>query len=48
MSIVIKICVAKKSGNEVQDVNSVKVIANKGIVNDRYFKEFYTRKYSSG
>ena len=39
MSIVIKICVAKKSGNEVQDVNSVKVIANKGIVNDRYFKD---------
>ena len=39
MSIVIKICVAKKSGKEVQDVNSVKVIANKGIVNDRYFKD---------
>ena len=39
MSIVIKICVAEKSGKEVQDVNSVEVIANKGIVDDRYFKD---------
>ena len=39
MSIVTKICVAEKSGKQMQDVNSVEVIANKGIVNDRYFKD---------
>ena len=38
MSIVIKICFTRKSGKEIQDVSSVEVITNKGIVNDRYFK----------
>ena len=39
MSIVIKICITEKSGKEMQDVNSIEVVANKGIVNDRYFKD---------
>ena len=39
MSIVTKICVCEKSGKQMQDVNSVEVIANKGIVNDRYFND---------
>ena len=39
MSIVTKICVTAKSGAEMQDVSSVEVIANKGIVNDRYFND---------
>ena len=39
MSIVTKICFTEKSGKEIQDVSSVEVIANKGIVNDRYFKD---------
>ena len=38
MSIVTKICFTEKSGKEIQDVSSVEVLANKGIVNDRYFK----------
>ncbi len=39
MSEVIKICIAKKSGDEMVDVTDVEVIAKKGIVNDRYFNE---------
>ena len=39
MSKVTKICFTEKSGKEIQDVSSVEVIANKGIVNDRYFKD---------
>ena len=39
MSTVTKICITEKSGKEMQDVSSIEVIANKGIVNDRYFKE---------
>ena len=39
MSLVSKICISEKSGKEMQDVNSIHVIANKGIVNDRYFKD---------
>ena len=39
MSIVNKICFTEKSGKEIKDVSSVEVIANKGIVNDRYFKD---------
>ena len=38
MPIVTKICFTEKSGREIQGVSSVEVIANKGIVNDRYFK----------
>jgi len=39
MSEVSKICITNKSAEEMQDVNKVKVIASKGIVNDRYFNE---------
>ena len=39
MSIVEKICITEKSGEEMQDVSSVEVIASKGIVNDRYFND---------
>ena len=38
MSIVIKICFTENEGEELCDVNSIQVISNKGIVNDRYFK----------
>ena len=34
-----KICITHKSGKEIYDVNNIEVIANKGIVNDRYFNE---------
>ena len=39
MSEVSKICITNKSSAEMQDVNTVEVIASKGIVNDRYFNE---------
>ena len=39
MSEVFKICLTKKSGEDMLEVNSVKVIAKKGIINDRYFDE---------
>ena len=39
MSIVSKICVTSKFGKEMIEVDSVEVIANKGIINDRYFKD---------
>ena len=39
MSEVSKICITNKSAEEMQELNTVKVIASKGIVNDRYFNE---------
>ena len=39
MSIVNKICYSKNEGKELLDVISVEVIQNKGIINDRYFKD---------
>ena len=39
MSEVSKICITNKSVEEMQEVNTVEVIASKGIVNDRYFNE---------
>ena len=39
MSKVSKICITNKSSQVMQDVTNVEVIANKGIVNDRYFSE---------
>ena len=39
MSEVSKICITSKSAEEMQDVNTVEVIASKGIVKDRYFNE---------
>ena len=39
MSEVSKICITNKSAEKMEDVNTVEVIASKGIVNDRYFNE---------
>ena len=39
MPEVSKICITNKSAEEMEDVNTVEVIASKGIVNDRYFNE---------
>ena len=39
MSSVVNICIASESGEKMEEMISIKVIANKGIVNDRYFKE---------
>ena len=39
MSYVSNICITGESGEKMQEINSVEVIANKGIANDRYFKE---------
>tara|TARA_Y100000590_G_scaffold327424_1_gene371742 strand:- start:3254 stop:3697 length:444 start_codon:yes stop_codon:yes gene_type:complete len=39
MSKVFKICTTLNSGEDMQEVKSIEAIANKGIVNDRYFNE---------
>ena len=39
MSMVTKICFTEKSGEEMQEASNIEVIANKGIVNDRYFND---------
>tara|TARA_B100001123_G_C15237221_1_gene997626 strand:+ start:103 stop:570 length:468 start_codon:yes stop_codon:yes gene_type:complete len=39
MSFVYKICIAKKSGETMQNVTNIEIIANKGIINDRYFND---------
>ncbi len=39
MSKVIKIGIAKKSSEEIQEVNEINVSAGKGIIGDRYFNE---------
>ena len=39
MSEVLKICICKNSGEEIQDLDTIEVLANKGIINDRYFNE---------
>ena len=39
MSIVSNLCITSKSGGEMQAVKTINVLANKGIVNDRYYKE---------
>ena len=39
MYSVANICISSESGKKMESMNSIKVIANKGIVNDRYFKE---------
>ena len=39
MSFVYKICIAKKSGEIMQNANNIEVVADKGIVNDRYFND---------
>ena len=39
MSEVLKICISKNSGEEMQDLDTIEVLADKGIINDRYFNE---------
>ena len=39
MSEVLKICISKNSGDEMQDLDTIEVLADKGIINDRYFNE---------
>ena len=39
MSKVSNICITNSSGNKMQEINNIKVIASKGIINDRYFKD---------
>jgi len=39
MSKVFKICITKQSGQDLEDIDSINVIANKGIKNDRYFSD---------
>ena len=39
MSEVCEICIADKSGNKMIKVTSVQAVAEKGIINDRYFNE---------
>ena len=39
MSKVFKICITKESGKDLEDTDSISVIANKGIENDRYFND---------
>tara|TARA_X000000368_G_C22785622_1_gene603513 strand:- start:112 stop:555 length:444 start_codon:yes stop_codon:yes gene_type:complete len=39
MSKVIKIGIAKKNSEEIQEVSEINVLAGKGIIGDRYFHE---------
>ena len=39
MSIVSKICITATSGDNMRNMHSVEVIANKGIVGDRHFRD---------
>ena len=39
MPKVFKICISPKSDQDMEDVYTVKTIAGKGIVGDRYFSE---------
>ena len=39
MFIVSNLCITSKSGREKQAVKTIDVLANRGIVNDRYYKE---------
>ena len=40
MSQVLKIGITKNNNQKIEEVESIKVIANKGIIGDRHFKEF--------
>ena len=44
MSYVSNICITTESGEKMQEIKSVQVIANQGIVNDRYFKDYDENK----
>ena len=40
MTEVFKIGIANKNNQQIQEVNSIEVFANKGILRDRHFKEY--------
>jgi MOSC domain-containing protein YiiM len=40
MSEVLKLGIASKNNETIDEVNSIEVLTNKGIVGDRHFKEF--------
>ena len=40
MAEVFKIGITQNNNQKIDEVNSVELIANKGIVGDRYFKDF--------
>ena len=40
MSEVFKIGISNKNNQQIQEVNSIEVFANKGILGDRHFKEY--------
>ena len=40
MSIVFKLGIAKDNNKEIIEVNSIEVIANKGVVGDRHFDDY--------
>ena len=40
MAEVFKIGITQNNNKNIKEVNSVELIANKGIVGDRYFKDF--------
>ena len=40
MSEVLKIGIADKNNQQIKEVNSIDVLANKGILGDRHFQEF--------
>ena len=40
MSKIIKIGITNSNNRKIEEVSSIKVLANKGIVGDRHFKEF--------
>ena len=40
MSKVFKLGIASENNLQIEEVNSIEVIANKGIVGDRHFREF--------
>ena len=44
MSKVFKICITKESGKDLEDTDSISVIADKGIENDRYFNDLNDHK----
>ncbi len=40
MSEIIKIGITSSNNKKIEEVSSIKVLANQGIVGDRHFKEF--------
>jgi MOSC domain-containing protein YiiM len=40
MSKVLKLGITKDNNKKIKEVNSIEVVANKGVINDRHFKEF--------